>query len=196
MASLDSNRTEPQLDVAERRIAECIEKRSINLNPRFLKHRDSVTLFISYSHKDELYRDELRSALTAYERRGEVSSWDDTCIRPGQRWEQEILTRLERADIVVLLLSNDFIRSDYCTLKEMKTALDRDAVGENAVVPVVVRACAFDKLELGKIQTIMPQGKPISRHRDRDSAWLHVTNKLDPVIASLKNAKLGEARSH
>lgn len=170
--------------------------RAIPFHREFLKERDSVTLFISYSHKDERYRDELRSALTAYERRGEVTSWDDTCIRPGQKWEHEILDRLERADIVVLLLSNDFIRSDYCMLKEMKSALERDAVGENAVVPIVVRACAFNKLELGQIQAILPQGKPISRHRDRDSAWLHVTNKLDPIIASLKNGKLGDARIH
>ena len=163
--------------------------RPVPFHREFLRDRDSVTLFISYSHKDERYRDELRGALTAYERRGEVTSWDDTCIIAGQKWEQAILTKLERADVVVLLLSNDFIRSDYCYLKEMKRALQRDTAGENAIVPIVVRACAFDKLELGRLQAILPLGKPIKEHKDRDRAWLEVTNKLDPVISALKNSR-------
>lgn len=163
--------------------------RTVPFHREFLRERDSVTLFISYSHEDERYRDELRGALTAYERRGDVTSWDDTCIIPGQKWEREILDKLERADIVVLLLSNDFLRSDYCYLKEMKRALERDAANESAVVPVVVRACAFNKLELGQLQAILPQGKPIKEHKDRDRAWLEVTNKLDPVIEALKNSR-------
>lgn len=151
--------------------------------------RDSLSLFISYSHKDERYRDELRGALTAYERKGELTAWDDTCIIPSQKWEAEILQGLERADIIVLLLSNDFIRSDYCYLKEMKHAIERDATGECAIVPVVVRACAFQKLELGQIQAIIPDGKPIKQHKDRDAAWLEVTTKLDRVIAELKESR-------
>ena len=170
--------------------------RAVPFHREFLRDRDSVTLFISYSHKDERYRDELRGALTAYERRGDVTSWDDTCIMPGQKWEQEILGKLERADVVVLLLSNDFISSEYCYVKEMKRALEKAAAGENAVIPIVVRSCAFNKLELGEIQAILPEGKPINKHRDRDGAWLHVTNQLDPLIASLKSSKLAEARVH
>jgi internalin A len=145
------------------------------------------SLFISYSHRDERFRDELSGALTAYERKGELMRWDDTEILPGQKWESEILKNLERASIIVLLLSNDFIRSDFCTQKEMKRALERDAAGECAIVPVVVRACRFDKLELGKIQAIQPKGKPIKGHKDRDAAWLEVTKQLDRVIAKLKH---------
>jgi hypothetical protein len=76
--------------------------------------------------------------------------------RRGTKWQPEILGKLERADIVVLLLSNDFIRSDYCYLNEMKRAVESDAAEECAIVPVVVRACAFQKLELGQIQAILP----------------------------------------
>jgi hypothetical protein len=78
---------------------------------------ESLSLFISYSHKDEMFRDELRGALAAYERIGEIKSWDDTCIVSGQRWEDRILQKLEEADIIVFLLSNDFIRSDYCGVR-------------------------------------------------------------------------------
>ncbi|MCE9611671.1 MAG: TIR domain-containing protein [Chthoniobacter sp.] len=149
----------------------------------------ALSLFISYSHKDDLLRDELRGALIAYERKSEIQSWDDTRIEAGQKWEPEILGNLERADIVVLLLSNDFIRSDYCMLKEMEAARKRDAAGQCAIVPIVVRACPFTKLELGQIQAIQPGGKPIKQHRDRDAAWLEVTRQLDRVIARLKKKR-------
>ncbi|MDD2270702.1 MAG: COR domain-containing protein [Desulfuromonadaceae bacterium] len=147
------------------------------------------SLFISYSHKDELYRDELRGALTSYVRKQEIEVWDDTRIEPGQKWEKEILEKLESADIIVLLLSNDFIKSDYCMQDEMKRALERDAAGECVIVPIVVRDCRFDKLEVGKIQAILPNAKPIKKHRDRDAAWLEVTKQLDRVIARLKKSK-------
>src|SRR5690242_7460152 len=116
-------------------------------------------------------------------------AWDDTRIEAGQKWEPEILGNLERADIIVLLLSNDFIRSDYCMLKEMQAARERDAAGGCAIVPIVVRACAFQRLELGQIQAILPRGKPIKQHRDRDAAWLEVTKQLDRVIARLMNER-------
>ncbi|HYR58012.1 MAG TPA: hypothetical protein VEO95_05265, partial [Chthoniobacteraceae bacterium] len=82
--------------------------------------------------------------------------------------------------------SNDFIRSDYCMQLEWETAWRRDATAECAIVPIVVRACAFAKLELGQLQAILPGGKPIKQHRDRDAAWLEVTKQLDRVIARLK----------
>jgi hypothetical protein len=147
---------------------------------------DRPSLFISYSHKDERFRDELAGALTAYERKGELAVWDDTKIVPGQKWEPQILGKLERAHIIVLLLSNDFIRSDYCMQKEMKRAIERDRAGECAIIPIVVRPCRFDKLEVGQIQAILPHGKPIKQHRDRDAAWLEVTKQLDRVLADLR----------
>jgi biotin operon repressor len=147
----------------------------------------SLSLFISYSHKDETFRDEFRGALAAYERIGEVKSWDDTCIIPGQRWEDRILRKLETADIIIFLLSNDFIRSDYCVQKEMKRALERDAAGKCAIVPIVVRACPFTKMELGKIQAILPHGKPVKENRYRDSAWLEVTRQLERVFKRLRD---------
>ncbi len=150
------------------------------------KIQGQLSLFISYSHKDDVFMDQLRGALTVYERKGELEVWEDTRIVPGQKWEAEILGKLERADIIVFLLSNDFIRSDYCMQKEMQRALERDAAGECAIVPIVVRACRFEKLEVGQLQAILPKAKPIKQHKDRDAAWLDVTKQLDRVIAQLK----------
>jgi internalin A len=140
-------------------------------------------VFISYAHEDERFRDELRGALTPYERTRTLQIADDTCIMPGQRWEDEILSKVKDADIVILLLSNDFIRSDYCFQKEMQIARERDRAGECTIVPIVVRACAYEKLELGQLQAILPNGKPIKQNKDRDAAWLEVTKQLDKIIA-------------
>lgn len=140
-------------------------------------------LFISYAHEDERFRDELRGALTTYERTKALHIDDDTCILPGQKWEDEILSKVERADIVILLLSNDFIRSDYCFRKEMQIAREREMAGDCTIVPIVVRACAYEKLALGQLQAILPNGKPVKQNKDRDAAWLEVTKQLDKVIA-------------
>ena len=142
-----------------------------------------ISLFVSYSHKDEIFRDEFRGALTPYERTRILNVWDDTCIVPGQNWEDEILAKLTTAQIVVLLLSNDFIGSDYIFQKEMQVARERDKAGGCAIVPIVVRACRFDRLQLGQLQAILPNGKPIKQNKDRDAAWLEVTKQLDKVIA-------------
>ena len=152
---------------------------------RFIATVTCPSIFISYAHKDKNFRDELRGSLTPYERMGALSVWDDTCILPGQKWEDEILVKLENADIVILLLSNDFIRSDYCFTREMQIARERDKAGECAIVPIVVRACRYDRLEVGQLQAILPNGKPVKQNKDRDAAWLEVTKQLDKVIARL-----------
>ena len=118
----------------------------------------------------------------------QLTVWDDTYIVPNQNWENEILTKLTTADIVVLLLSNDFIRSDYCFKKEMQVARERDKLGECAIVSIVVRACRYDRLELGQLQAILPNGKPIEQHKHRAAAWLEVTKQLDKVIERFTTA--------
>lgn len=154
---------------------------------------DALSLCISYAHKDERYRDAFRGAITVYERRGELVVWDDTKILPGQAWEPEIMKNLARASIIVFLLSNDFIRSDYCIQKEVKVALERDSRAQCTIIPIVVRACQFSKLELGRLQAIVPNGKAIKQHRDRDAAWLEVTRQLELVMVELK--KSGKANA-
>ncbi|QSQ23236.1 TIR domain-containing protein [Pyxidicoccus parkwayensis] len=148
--------------------------------------RDSLPVFISYARKDWRFLDQLRAALVPYERKGELEVQADELVAPGQTWEDEILTRLSWARIVILLLSNDFIRSSYCMEQELPRVMERRDAGECEVVPVVIRPCRYDKLELGKIQAIQPDDKPISAHKNKDSAWLEVTKQLDRVIAPQK----------
>jgi internalin A len=150
------------------------------------EQRDALSVFICYSRKDGAFLDQLRAALVPYERKGELTVWADELVEPGQTWEDEILSRLERARIIIPLLSNDFLRSSYCMEKELPRAMERRDAGECEIVPVVIRACRYDKLDLGKIQAILPGDKPVNEHDKADSAWLEVTKQLDRVLAKLK----------
>jgi internalin A len=161
-------------------------KETSSFAARMFGWQDSIPMFISYARKDERFLDQLRGALVPYERKGELSVWADELVEPGQTWEDEILTHLGWAQIVILLLSNDFLRSSYCMEKELPRVMARRQKGGCAIVPIVIRACRYDKLELGDIQAILPGGKPVNEHKKQDSAWMEVTKQLDRVLAKLK----------
>jgi internalin A len=155
---------------------------------RLLGLRSSISVFICYARKDGAFLDQLRAALVPYERKDELTVWADELVEPGQTWEKEILSHLEQAQIIIPLLSNDFLHSAYCMEKELPRAMARREAGECEIVPIVIRACRYDKLDLGKIQAIQPGGKPVNEHEKTDSAWLEVTKQLDRVLAKLKRS--------
>jgi TIR domain len=152
---------------------------------RFLL-QEPIPVFICYSRKDGAFLDQLLAALVPYERKGELTVWADELVEPGQTWEAEILSHLDQARLIIPLLSNDFLRSSYCMEKELPRALARREAEDCEIVPIVIRACRYDKLDLGKIQAIQPGGKPINEHEKADSAWLEVTRQLDRVLEKLK----------
>jgi internalin A len=145
---------------------------------------ESIPVFISYSRKDAVYFDQLKEALIAFERAGELKIWADRQIDAGQVWEQAIADHLDRASIVIVLLSPSFVASDYAMNKEIPAALRRP---ECVLVPIVVRPSRADKLDVGKLQAILPGGKAVSQHDRPDDAWMEVTQHLDRVIARLKS---------
>ncbi len=149
----------------------------------------ALSVFISYAHKDETFLDQLRAALVPYERKGELEVWADKLVEPGQNWEDETLTRLHRARLIILLLSPDFVSTSRCMDQELPRAMQRHEQGECEIVPIVIRAGRYDKLDLGTIEAIMPSGKPIKAHKDKDSAWQEVTRRLDVAIARLQKSR-------
>ena len=101
---------------------------------------EPVDLFYSYAHEDESLRDELAGHLKIMERRGVIRPWHDRCLAPGQKWDNEINAQLATADLVLLLVSADFIKSDYIWSHELDVAMKRHERGEASVVPVMLRA--------------------------------------------------------
>lgn len=141
-----------------------------------------VRLFYSYAHADEAFRDELEKHLSTLRRSGLIEEWHDRQIGAGQEWEKQIDRNLEAADLVLLLVSPDFLSSDYCYEVEMKRALERHARDEALVVPVILRPSDWTGAPFQKLQNVPKDGRPISRWEDRDEAWLDVVRRLRRFI--------------
>jgi hypothetical protein len=95
---------------------------------------EPVKLFYSYSHKDEVLRDELDAHLKILQRLKVIAPWKDRDIEAGREWNEEIKRELDEARIILLLISQNFIASDFCWDKEMERAMQRHDKGEAAVI--------------------------------------------------------------
>ena len=143
-----------------------------------------LQIFCSYSHKDADLLDQFKAHTSILRRTGPVLTWTDREILPGSDWSREIASRLDSADIIVLLVSADFIASDYCHTKEMKCAMERGAAQEAKVVPVIVRPCLWQKAPFGHLQVLPPGGKAINNwpYRKQDSAWVEIAIGLSKIV--------------
>jgi hypothetical protein len=112
-----------------------------------------VTIFYSYSHKDEELKDQLETHLALLSRKGLIT-WHDRRIIPGQKWDTAIDSHLDESDIVILLVSADFIASDYCYGKEVVRAMERHERNEAKVIPVIVRAVDWIDAPFGRLQVL------------------------------------------
>ena len=149
-----------------------------------------IKLFISYSSKDKAYRESLKDHLSSMERNDEIETWSDREILPGKEWDQEIRENLKSADIIVLLISSDFITSDYCFGVEVKLAMEKHERGDSIVLPVIVRACDWENgLPFAKLQALPEKAKPVKKWDDQDDAWLSVVRGIRDRVKNLKAKK-------
>jgi formylglycine-generating enzyme required for sulfatase activity len=146
-----------------------------------------VNIFIAYAHADENFLRPLRKHLAVLEDDG-VSIWYDGEILPGEEWDASIKNRLKAADIILLLVSIDFLTSDYVKGTELPTALSRHAAGECTVVPVIVRNCLWQK-KLGALQALPKEARPVADWSSADNAYHNVVEGLDRVIEEIKKQR-------
>lgn len=141
----------------------------------------ALRLFYSYSHKDENLRDELETHLKLLQRQGLINSWHDRKIEAGDEWKNKIDENLKRADIILLLISADFIASDYCYEKEMKYALERHEQGSATVIPIILRDVNWKKAPFSKLQVLPKDGLAVTKWDDRDSAWRNISENIESI---------------
>lgn len=103
-----------------------------------------VRLFISYSHKDEKYCSILRKHLTQFERVGLIESWLDQKIYPGSLWDEGIKSEMRRSDIILFLVSPDFLSSEYIFHNEIKQGLEQHQSGVSVLVPILLKNCHIE----------------------------------------------------
>jgi TIR domain len=140
------------------------------------------SVFVSYAHKDERYRQRLEISLIQLQRDGLITVWHDRKILPGQEWDQEIDRNLESAEIILLLVSPDFLGSKYAYGREMLRALERHQSRSATVVPIILRPSDWQHSLLAPLQALPSEGRPVARWSDRDQAWLDVAQGLRRLI--------------
>jgi hypothetical protein len=142
-----------------------------------------ASLFLSYSHRDEELRAQLETHLAGLRRQGFITVWHDRRITAGEDFANAIDTHLERADVVLLLISPDFMASNYCFEKEMMRALERNREGSCAVIPVILRPCDWQDMPFGRLQGTPKDGKPITLWANIDEAFLDVVKAIKGTLA-------------
>ena len=145
-----------------------------------------ITAFISYSHADAKLKADLITHLTPLKRLGIISTWNDQEIKAGDEWEKEIVTKLAKADLVLLLISADFIASEFCYTKELTTALDRHKAKKAMVIPVILRPCLWTDLPFGAFQALPPAAKPVTGWESQDEALMAVAQGVREAVQALK----------
>jgi hypothetical protein len=143
-------------------------------------------IFISYAHTDAIHFAELVKHLTPLRIRKLISPWTDQEILPGMDWQKEINQAIEAADIFILLVSIDFINSDYCMGVEMKRALERRAAGQLQMVPIILSSCNWENLDFAKLnaEPSPPPIVPILEQQYPAKAWTRVVKRLGELIKS------------
>lgn len=142
-------------------------------------------IFISYSHADDEFRKRLDVCLAPLKYEGLIATWTDQLIMPGTLWADDIIKKLNASDIVLLLVSADFISSYYCIEVEMKLALQRHQRGEARVIPVFIRPADWSKMPFAVIQGLPRGAKPVSNWPTPDEAWLDVTQGIRRVVEEI-----------
>lgn len=141
--------------------------------------RGPVEVFVAYAPADSELREKLQLHVSSLRRTGAIRDWSAAEVLPGQEWERTKREKLNRADVVLLLISSDFIGSYG---DEMAIALERHEAGEAVVVPVVVRRCHWEKTELGKLSPLPKGGVPIKSWPDVDEALYSVVQGIEAIV--------------
>ncbi len=143
-----------------------------------------MKIFVSYAHADDDLRRDLRAHLTALDY---VDVWDDREIGAGTQWNDEIEAEVDSADIILLLISKDFIGSTYVKEVEIKKALERHRARTARVIPVLLRHCLWKKLEIRELQAFPADEKWVTSSvwDSRDAAFLSVVNGIERVAQEL-----------
>jgi hypothetical protein len=160
-----------------------------NLNHVFPKSK-FPTLFISYAHEDEEFKDELDKMLAGLKRQGILDTWHDRCIEPGAEWFRSIKTALEECDLAILLVSPDFIASGFIQREELTRLFTRRVKDNLRVMPIIVRPCLWQSEPIIKdLQALPNDGQPVisfpKKTGARDEVWMIIGKAIEKIAKEL-----------
>jgi TIR domain/NB-ARC domain len=155
----------------------------------------AISVFISYAHEDEALLQQLHTHLSLLTRQGLIATWYDRQIVAGSDWAGVIDEHLEQASIILLLVSADFLASDYCYKIDMTRALERHDAGQARVLPIIVRTVDWKDAPFAHLHALPTDAQPITKWADRDEAWTNVTAGIRRAIEDLSQLPASTARA-
>lgn len=146
-----------------------------------------IKIFIAYSRSDRLLKDEMIAHFDPLRRKWGIEIWHDEEIKAGEQWDASIKKKIREAEIVVTLISSDFLFSKYIQEVEIQEALRRHSNNECLVIPVIARPCAWSAdPSLQKIQALPTDGKAVVSWTNKDEAWENVVSSVERILQSIK----------
>ena len=146
-----------------------------------------IAIFISYAHEDAGFLEELKKSLKPDIRRNIISIWTDENIRAGARWDEVIKAKLREAQVVIFLVSPDFLDSDYINNVELKNARESQW---QIIIPIIIRPIEMKSLVLNEFQAIPEGDKAVSQWQNRDEAWVKVKTALSEVFREINGEEV------
>jgi len=145
-------------------------------------NQNQVSLFLSYAHEDEALLRKLEVHLSLLKRQGLISTWYDRKIIAGTNWAKVIDKQLEQASIILLLVSPDFLASDYCYQSEMRRALQRHQAGLARVIPIAARPADWNDAPFAHLQALPTDARAITTWNNQDEAFVNVISGIRMAI--------------
>lgn len=141
-------------------------------------------VFISYSKMDSQHLIKLENHLSVLKRNGTIGTWNCRKLLPGEKWDGKIKKELEEADLILFLVSDDFLATDYIWDIEIKRAIEREKDPNDpvTVVPIIIRSCDWEDSPLGVFNTAPKKAQVINSSKDIDEAWTSVVKELKKIL--------------
>ncbi len=149
----------------------------------------AIEVFFSYAHEDEKLRDKLEKHLSILKRQGVITGWHDRRIGAGKEWAGEIDQHLNTAHIILLLISSNFLASDYCYDIELERAMKRHHAGEARVIPIILSSVDWEGAPFSKLQALPRDGRPVTKWRSHDDALKDVAQGIRAAVKELKQSQ-------
>lgn len=147
---------------------------------------EALKAFISYSHADEQHKNRLTQFLVMLKRNGVLESWDDRQLLAGDKLDQEIERQLHAADVVILLVSQDFISSYYCYEIELSKTFAMINEGVSRVIAIIVDHCTWGDTSIKEFVLLPKDAKPVVDFENQNQAWLQVSEAIRDVCKDIK----------
>ncbi len=147
-----------------------------------------LKVMICYSHHNESQRKRIDTHLALLRRQGLIDIWCDRKITAGSKWESEIDKHLNGSDLILLLVSAEFLESDYCYGIEMERALERHRASEARVIPIVLRDCFWLDTKLSELQALPTDGFPVDskKWKSTNAAYVNIAKGIQKAVEEIR----------